>query len=340
MTQISIKYIIHSSVVRRILVLGGFCMKGLYFDGTLKYSEELEKPIRQNGEALIKVTVAAVCNTDKEIIKGYKGFKGILGHEFVGIVEEADDKALIGKRVTGDINIGCGTCAYCKVGLNNHCETRKVLGIYNKNGAFADYITLPIENLFVVPENLSDYEAVFAEILAAAVEITELNHITPASSVAIIGDGKLGRMIAQVIALTGCELTVIGRFKDNLALLSPIANTKIVQDVPDEKLYDFVIDCTGNKEGLLKAQKIVKPLGTIILKSTYHGKAEFNPSDWVVNEVTIKGSRCGPTGAALRLMSKGFVKLDYLFDKVYSLKDYTEAFDSKNRLKAIFDMRI
>lgn len=311
-------------------------MKCICFDGELKYIEDYKKPIRNENEAIIRVSYAGICNTDKEIIKGYKGFKGILGHEFVGVVEDASDKSLIGKRVTGDINIGCGECDFCKKGYNNHCRNRNVLGIMNWDGAFAEYTKLPLENLRLVPDGVSDIQAVFAEPLAAALEITEKCHIKPSDKVAVVGNGKLGQLITQVLSLTGCDLTVIGRHESKLDILKGKAKTVLVSDIDFENYYDAVVDCTGNQEGLILAQRIVKALGKIILKSTYNSTSKLDPTYWVVNEITLVGTRCGPTSAALRLLERGLIDVESLVSGVYELSEYKEAFSDKNSLKSIF----
>lgn len=312
-------------------------MKCIFYDGELKYLEDYDKPLGNENEALVKVLYAAICNTDKEIMKGYKeGFKGILGHEFVGIVEESPDRKLVGKRVTGEINIGCGECDFCSMGLPNHCRSRKVLGIQHKDGAFAEYLTLPISNLHIVPEGVSDIEAVFAEPIAAALEITDKNHIRPGDRVAVIGSGKLGQLIAQVLSLTGCDLTVVGRNEKKLEILKNIAGTVLVKDLKQKNYFDVVVDCTGNQEGIKIAQEIVKATGKIILKSTYNSEAVLDPSFWVVNEITLTGSRCGPIDAALRLLERGLVKTESLVSGIYSLSDYKMAFRDENSLKSIF----
>lgn len=314
-------------------------MRCIYFDKELKYIEDYKKPARSENEVLIKVILAAICNTDKEIIRGYKDFKGILGHEFVGIIEDADDKNVIGKRVTGDINIGCDECDFCKAGYPNHCKSRRVLGITNKDGAFAEYITLPVKNIYFINENISDYEAVFTEPLAAALEISEKSHIKPSDRVAIVGNGKLGQLIGQVISLTGCDLTVIGRKQKKLALLKNRARIALISEANYENYFDVVIECTGNVEGLEYAKKIVKAMGKIVLKSTYSADANLNPTSWVVNEITLIGSRCGPIDAALRLLERGLVNTKPLISGIYLLKDYEKAFSEGNSLKNIFKIQ-
>jgi len=193
-------------------------MKALVFDGELKLQER-HRPKPEKGEALIQVLVAGICNTDVEITKGYMGFRGILGHEFVGEVVECDEADWVGQRVVGEINIGCGACEICRKGLERHCPHRKVLGILDKDGAFAEYLTLPVKNLVVVPESIPDEEAVFAEPLAAACEILEQVHVGPTQRVAVVGDGKLGQLIAGVLRLVGCELAVFGKSKKKLRIL-------------------------------------------------------------------------------------------------------------------------
>lgn len=314
-------------------------MRGIFFDGKLSYREDLIKPEIQGNESLIKILYAAICNTDKEIVKGYKNFTGILGHEFVGIVEDSTDKSLIGKRVVGDINIGCGECDFCKKGFRNHCRSRKILGITNKDGAFAEYITLPNENIYIVPDNVTDIEAVFTEPLAAVLEITEMYHIKPRHKVAIIGDGKLAQLITQTISLTGCDLTVIGKHSEKLELLKDKAKTVLLQDFKHTNYFDIVVECTGNEQGLDLAKNLVKAMGTIILKSTYNSNALLNPTAWVVNEITLIGTRCGPMDAALRLLERKLVSVDGLLTGIYSLKEFESAFSSKNKLKAVFDLK-
>lgn len=296
-------------------------------------------PIRKERDALIRVAMAGICNTDKEIVRGYKkGFKGILGHEFVGVVEDAPDKNLIGKRVVGAINIGCGQCDFCSNGFPNHCRNRRVLGMIQKDGAFAEYLTLPQENLYIVPDGVCNEEAVFAEPLAAAMEITQKYHIKPTDKVAVIGDGKLGQLIGRILALTGCDLTVIGRHREKLELISNLAGVALTSEANYENYFDVIIECTGNEQGFISAQRMVKATGTIVLKSTFNGTANLDPTHWVVNEINIVGTRCGPMDAALRLLEKKLVSVKPLISGFYRLEDYSEAFDKKDALKIIFNL--
>lgn len=299
-------------------------MKALYYDNGLKIIEDYPKPSPKPGESLIKVLVSAICNTDKEILRGYRpNFKGILGHEFVGQVVESDNPSLIGKRVVSEINESCGHCLYCKTNRPTHCENRKVIGISGKDGCFAEYIAVKNEMLHIVPDEIPTEVAVYTEPLAASLEILDQVHIKPSSKVAIIGDGRLAYMIAQVVHLTGADLTVIGKHEEKLNLFKPLgkATTSL------EETYEIVIDATGSPSGLLTAQKIIRKRGTIIVKSTYAGKIEVDMSDFVVNEVTIKGSRCGPFEPALKLLKLGLIKFPPI--ELYELKDYEKAFSSK-----------
>ncbi|HHT50874.1 MAG TPA: alcohol dehydrogenase catalytic domain-containing protein [Eubacteriaceae bacterium] len=299
-------------------------MKALYYDGCLKYTEEYPVPTIGAGESLIKIIISAICNTDKEILKGYRpDFKGILGHEFVGQVVESKEDCLIGKRVVGEINENCGTCLYCRTCRPTHCENRKVVGISGKDGSFAEYLVMRNSLLHQVPDEISPEIAIFTEPLAAALEIMDQVHIKPSINVAIIGDGRLAFMIAQVIHLIGADLTIIGRHEDKLDLFKSFG--KVTKETSDA--FEVVIDASGSPSGLLTAQRIVRKRGTIIIKSTYAEKVKIDMSDFVVNEVTIKGSRCGPFKPALELLKKGLIEFPPI--DLYQLKDYEKAFSSK-----------
>ncbi len=313
-------------------------MRCLYFDGQLKYRDDCPVPAPAPGEALVKVLYAGVCNTDREILAGYKGFTGILGHEFVGVVEAGEGWK--GKRVVADINLGCGACPRCREGLANHCQSRRVLGITGKDGAFAEYLTLPLANLHEVPPGVSDLAAVFAEPLAAALEICDQCHIRPSERVAVLGDGKLGQLIAQALSLTGCDLTVIGKHPAKLALLAGRAITVTQGDAAGLGPFDTVVECTGTPGGLACAQDIVKPRGRIVLKSTFAADALLSSTMWVVKELTLVGSRCGPTAAALRLLARRLVDVEPLVGGTFRLADGPAAFAPPGGLKAVFDCRV
>ncbi len=319
-------------------------MRCLYFDGQLKYRDDYPEPAPGPGEALVRVRYAGVCNTDREILAGYKGFTGILGHEFVGVVEQGEGWE--GKRVVADINLGCGRCPRCLDGLPNHCLDRRVLGISGKDGAFADRLTVPLANLRAVPPGVGDLEAVFAEPLAAALEICDQCHIRPSERVAVLGDGKLGQLVARVLTLTGCDLTIIGRHTAKLVLLAGRAETLLEDQAASLAPFDLVVDCTGNPGGLVLAQNFVKPRGRIVLKSTFAGDANLSSTFWVVNELTLVGSRCslvgsrcGPLAAALRLLERHLVDVAPLVGGIYKLADFPAAFAPPGGLKGIFDCR-
>jgi threonine dehydrogenase-like Zn-dependent dehydrogenase len=312
-------------------------MRCLYFDGQLNYRDDHPVPVPAPGEALVRVLCAGVCNTDREILAGYKDFTGILGHEFVGIVEQG--AGWEGRRVVADINLGCGRCPRCQAGLPNHCQNRRVLGITGKDGAFADWLTVPLANLRAVPPGVGDLEAVFAEPLAAALEICDQCHIRPSDRVAVLGDGKLGQLAARVLSLTGCHLTVVGRHAAKLALLAGRAETVLEGGAARLAPFDLVVECTGNPGGLLLAQTLVKPRGRIVLKSTFAGDAALSSTLWVVNELTLVGSRCGPLDAALRLLERRLVDVAPLVGGLYALADFPAAFAPPGGLKGIFDCR-
>lgn len=299
-------------------------MKALYYDGKLNYIEDYKIPKRREDESLIKVILTGICNTDREILKGYRpDFKGVLGHEFVGKVIESDDENLIGKRVVGEMNENCGHCYYCKNLMSSHCENRKVLGMANKDGSFAEYITLRNDLLHIVNEYIKTEDAVFTEPLAAALEITNQIHIKPSDTIAILGDGRLSYMIAQVISLTGADLTIIGKYEDKLKHFENFAKTTVKAD----KEYKYIIDATGSKTGLNTAMDIVEKRGTIILKTTYAGNIEIDMSRLVVEEINLIGSRCGPFEPALKLLERDLIKLPEI--EVFQLKDYKDAFKAQ-----------
>ena len=301
-------------------------MRALYFDKDLKYRDDLPVPTPRNDEALIRVTCAGICNTDLEIIKGYMGFKGIPGHEFVGIVEECGNREMIGKRVAGEINIGCGQCSHCRSGLQNHCPERSVLGILNREGTFADYITLPVDNLHVIPDSVSDEEAVFIEPLAAGFEILRQVELGPSDRVCVLGDGKLGLLTAQVISMTGCDLTVVGNHRSKLLILGELGiRTELSSEFAGRDM-DMVVECTGSESGMETAIKTVRPRGKIIIKTTIAGKGSIDLNSVVINELSLIGSRCGPFPDALNAIESGQVKLYPLISAEYSIEEGVRAF--------------
>ncbi|WP_322495051.1 MDR/zinc-dependent alcohol dehydrogenase-like family protein [Chloroflexus sp.] len=301
-------------------------MRAIVFDGDLRYSTDYPEPKRPPGEALIRPRLVGICNTDLEITRGYMNFRGVLGHEFVGTVIAADNPYWHGRRVVGEINAACRRCPTCLRGNESHCPYRTTLGIDRRDGVMADLFTLPEACLHEVPENISDEAAVFTEPLAAALEIVEQSHIRPTERVAIVGDGKLGAMIVQVLRLTGCDLTLIGRHPERWDLYRGQGITCVLStDVPPHQ-FDVVIDCTGNPAGLATARQLVRPRGRLVLKSTFAAETHLNLSMLVVDEVQLIGSRCGPFAPALRLLGRGLIETQPLISARYPLTAGLEAF--------------
>jgi threonine dehydrogenase-like Zn-dependent dehydrogenase len=280
--------------------------------------------------ALVKVHLAGVCSTDLQILKGYMGFTGVPGHEFVGSVIDGPS-GLKGRRVVGEINFGCGDCDYCARGLTRHCANRSVMGILNADGAFAEYIALPTENLHAVPDNLSDEEAVFTEPLAAAFEILTQIQINPGDEVLVLGDGKLGNLCAQVLRLTGAKITALGKHEDKLALIKKSGVRVVPLSDWQPKQFDIVVEATGSASGLELALGAVRPRGTLILKSTIAGKYEVSLAPIVINEINVIGSRCGPFADALDALAAHRVAVTPLIEKIYPLTDGIEALRQATR---------
>ncbi len=293
---------------------------------------------RPNGakEALVRIRKAGICSTDLELVKGYYPFTGILGHEFVGEVISLTsrpsptgrgDGLMVGDRVVGEINAACGTCEQCRGGRPTHCENRTVLGITNRDGAFAEYTTLPVENLHRVPDSVTDEQAVFTEPLAAALEIQQQIQIRPADRVLLIGAGRLGQLIAQTLALTGCGLRVLARHVLQQKLLAERGIRWIAEDEIQPRRWDIVVEATGSSSGFDLARKAIRPRGTLVMKSTYKGDMTVNFSSIVVDELTILGSRCGPFEPALRLLEKGEIDPTVLIAKRFKLSEAVKAFE-------------
>jgi len=278
-------------------------------------------------EALIKICKAGICSTDLELVKGYYPYTGILGHEFVGAVIEADDASWIGQRVVGEINAVCNQCEQCLNGRPTHCENRTVLGIINRDGVFAEFTTLPITNLHRVPASVPDEMAVFTEPLAAALEIQQQVQVKPTDRVLLIGAGRLGQLIAQTLALTGCDLRVVARHAHQQDLLK----ARGIRIISEEEIipwrWDIVVEATGSPNGFSLARQAIRPRGTLVLKSTYKGEMNVNFSSIVVDEIDIIGSRCGPFEPALRLMESRQVDPTVLIDTEFSLGEGIKAFE-------------
>ena len=311
-------------------------MKAVVFDKELKLVNDYEKPVPQKGEALVRVTMAGICNTDYEITKGYMGYVGILGHEAVGIVEEVngEDKSLIGKRVVPEISYGCKdpNCPWCAQKLYRHCPNRHTLGIWRKDGVFGEYFTMPTEVLFEVPANVPDTQAVFVEPLAAALEITEQHHIKPFEKVIVLGDGKLGLITALALNAQNLDVTLVGKHQNKLDIAKEQGvKTSLLNDFAIEKKYD-VVEAKGSISGFETALALTKPRGVLVLKSTVAASKEFNLAPIVIDEITVLGSRCGQFPPALRLLESGKVDFSKLISGTYSFDDAIEAFE-KNKEK-------
>ncbi len=315
-------------------------MKAIYFDGTPSIAD-LPQPVPQQKEAFIRVLRSGICNTDLEIIKGYMDFKGVLGHEWVGVVEQCPELSFINKRVVGEINIGCGTCWYCKNSLQRHCPRRRVVGISGKDGALAQFLTLPLDNLHPIPDSIADEEAVFVEPLAAALQILEQTSIRPSDQVAVVGDGKLGQLVAQVLKLTGCELVLLGHHQEKLRIAAQLGISVATQGVIKGKNYDLIIECSGCPDGIQHALRLVRPCGRIIVKSTFREKVELDIARTVVDEVQLIGSRCGPFAPAIRLLSQKLVQVRPLITKTFPLTRGVEALEfasaNKQSLKVLIE---
>ncbi|MDY6874613.1 MAG: alcohol dehydrogenase catalytic domain-containing protein [Chloroflexota bacterium] len=314
-------------------------MRALFLDTELKLVTDYPTPRPLAGEALIRVSVTGICNTDLELAKGYMQFRGIPGHEFVGVVERAPGaEEWEGRRVVGEINAACRDCPTCRANSPTHCPHRTTLGIAGRDGAFAEYLTLPTRNLLPVPDSLPDEVAVFTEPLAAACEILQQVHVRPADRAILLGDGKLGLLCAQVLALTGCDLTAVGHHQEKLDILAQRGIPTALEDEAVEPGADLVIETTGHPEGYTAARGLVRPRGTIVLKSTYHDSDTGGSTDLaqvltmtVVDEVTMVGSRCGPFAPALRLLKQGLVNVTPLIHARYPLDKALTAFEHAAR---------
>ena len=309
-------------------------MKALWLENNKIDFREVSQPQKPN-EALIKIRKAGICSTDLELVKGYYPYAGILGHECVGEVAKADDASWVGQRVVGEINAVCGQCEQCLNGRPTHCESRTVLGIVNRDGVFAEYVCLPVANLHRVPASVPDGMAVFTEPLAAALEIQEQINIKPGDRVLLVGAGRLGQLIAQTLALTGCDLRVVARHKRQQELLTARGIRIITEEEIQRWRWDVVVEATGSPSGFALARQAIRPRGTLVLKSTYKGEMSVDFSSIVVDEINLIGSRCGPFEPALRLMESRQVDPTVLIDAEYSLTDAMKAFEHATRPGAL-----
>ena len=301
-------------------------MRALVYDDGLKLVD-VPCPGPAPGEALIQVLTAGVCNTDLEILKGYMGFRGIPGHEFVGIVAESGNEHLVGKRVVGEINCSCGTCRYCNLEMPHHCLERTVLGIADRDGAFAEYLVLPEENLHLVPSGMRDDVAVFTEPVAAAFRVVEQVGFSADDSVIVLGDGKLGQLVAQVLWLQCKHLVCVGKHAWKLEQLDRVGVPTAQVDEPLEGGADVVVEATGSQEGLSRALDLVRPEGTIVMKTTTAEPPRLDLARAVVNEVRLVGSRCGPFPRALEALALGTVEVRHLRIEEYGIEEGVKALE-------------
>jgi threonine dehydrogenase-like Zn-dependent dehydrogenase len=314
-------------------------MRAIVLADQVSVTTERPAPNPAAGEVLIRVIRAGVCETDLQLIKGYMGFRGVLGHEFVGVAESGP---LAGQRVVGEINCACWTCETCRKGLPTHCPNRTVLGILNHDGAFADLIAVPQRNLHFVPDSLSDDTAVFTEPVAAAYQIPVQLTIRRADRISILGDGRLGNLCAQVLARLSDHVVVVGKHPEKLAILTSMGiATTLLSEPLDERSCDIVVDCTGSESGLPTALKLVRPRGTIVLKTTVAGQQTLAWAPFVIDEITLVGSRCGPFDQALAALEGGHVQVQPLISDRYDLTRGLDALaraQTKGVLKVLLDV--
>lgn len=327
-------------------------MHALLFEGQLTLASGYPEPQLRPGEALIRPSLVGICNTDIEITRGYRGFHGVLGHEFVGAVVACHSTAWLGRRVVGEINAACGACEWCARGERSHCPNRTTLGIRGRDGAMAELLSLPLSCLHEVPASLPDDVAVFTEPVAAAVEILEQSHLRPTDWVAVVGDGKLGILCAQALRLPGCAVTLIGRHPERWGWLSALGVEAVRSETVEQALaqrgrtdsaraasFDVVVDCTGSPGGLAIARELVRPRGRLILKSTFAAESRIDLSRLAVDEIQLVGSRCGPFDAALRLLARGLIVTTPLIADRFPLHDGLRAFQAADhRLKVLLEV--
>jgi alcohol dehydrogenase len=307
-------------------------MKAVHLENGRVEVRDVPLPDRPAGFARLRLLAGGICNTDLELQRGYYGFHGTPGHEFVAEVIQADTAALAGKRVVGEINLACGACDWCARGLGRHCPNRTVLGIVKHPGAFAEQLTLPESNLHVVPDNVTTEHAVFTEPIAAACEILEQVSIPHGAPVAVLGDGKLGLLIAQVLQAHGARVHQFGRHRDKLRIAEAVgAVGEIAGGRLPQSQYDWVVEATGSSEGLRQAVGMTRPRGTVIMKSTVHDKVGIDMAPIIVNEITLVGSRCGRFEPALDLLSRRAVRVGEMIQAAYPLERAPEAFDHAAR---------
>jgi threonine dehydrogenase-like Zn-dependent dehydrogenase len=299
-------------------------MRALFWDGTTPRVVEHPRPLPSDGVAVVRVAVAGICNTDLELVKGYMGFRGVLGHEFTGTVEDGPAEWR-GQRVVGEINFACEHCALCAGGWQRHCPTRRVMGILHADGAFAEYVAVPVTNLHRVPESVSDEDAVFTEPLAAAFEILDQVSLQPGTDCVVLGDGKLGLLVAQVLFQAGARVLAVGKHDGTLAILQRRGIETVLLSEWRQTPATVVVEATGSAAGLSAAIAATRPRGTLVLKSTVAAAAQLNLAPLVINEITVVGSRCGRFAPALRALETGSVAVASLVSDRLPLNDGVDA---------------
>ncbi len=317
-------------------------MRALVFDQNLSFRPRHPDPAEIGGDTLLRVRQAGICATDLEITRGYMGFTGVLGHEFVADVVSSPDKEMVGERVAGEINVVCGRCDLCLSGLSSHCRARSVLGILNHDGAFADFVRLPATNVHVLPKSVDDDQAVFIEPLAAAFQVLKQIKLDGRKWVTVLGDGRLGLLVAQVLRNAGCPVRVIGKHPEKLAMCEKWQiRSRPVEDITPRHDQDVVVDCTGSASGFELAMQIVRPRGTIVLKSTFAGGKPLNLAPLVVDEINVIGSRCGPFREAIRALAEKQIDVASLISRRMKIEQGVEAMELAGRpgvLKVIVTM--
>ena len=312
-------------------------MRAVVFDSHVHFTNQAESRTPRTGEIAVRVTRAGICETDLQLCQGYMGFQGVLGHEFVGIAQSG---RFAGQRVVGEINCACQACELCRRGLGNHCPNRSVVGIVQHDGAFADEVWIPEGNLHVVPDHVTDEQAVFVEPVAAACRIPEQIRLSGNEVVTVLGDGRLGNLCAQVLRHYGCSLRAVGKHDYKMGLLNELGIPTVrLTDLSAERTSDIVVDCTGSPSGLATALQIVRPCGTIVLKTTVAASQSLHMAPFVIDEITLLGSRCGPFAKALQLLSDGVVSVTPMLSAIYPLEDAEVAFEHaarKDSLKVLF----
>ncbi len=309
-------------------------MLALFFDPKPSL-KDVPEPVPGKGEALVRVLMAGICGTDLELLAGYRSFRGIPGHEMVGVVEESPDASWVGARVVPEINIACGTCSLCLEGLPKHCERRRVLGIMGRDGAFAEFVTVPLENLHRVPESISDEEAVWTEPLAAALAV-QAEGVQPGDRVLVMGDGRLGALIALGLQMHGASVELVGKHAEKQSFLKTLG-VKIKTGAP-RPIYPWVVEATGSPSGLEMARAWVRPRGTLLLKSTCHEASKLDASAVVVDELRLVGSRCGEFAPALEALQSRRLPVKSLISRIYPLREAEQALTDPASFKVLFDV--